>query len=92
MTKKELIRAVAIDASLTQEEVRRVLDLSITMILCTVGNGENVVLGPLGTFATMFRARRVYTLGRRTGTIFAHSVPKFKPTSEFKRMVKRRSL
>jgi len=72
---------------LTQEEVRRVLDLSITMILCTVGNGENVVLGPLGTFDISLRRGKTYHVMGNTGIKPTRFVPKFKPTSEFKRMV-----
>jgi DNA-binding protein HU-beta len=79
MTKAELVRRMAQEASLTKRQAEQVVQAFLTSIQVALSRGEPVTLVGFGTFSVRTRAGRK---GRnpRTGRelmIPAHKTPKF---------------
>lgn len=90
MNKAELIDKISKETSLTKANVEKVLDSVVDTICKSVKKGEEVKLVGFGTFSKTKRKARV---GRNPNTgkelqIPSSWVPKFKPGTDFKSLLK----
>ena len=90
MNKTELVKAIAMEADISNAEAKRALDAFIKTTSLALKDGQRVVLTGFGTFTVDKRASRK---GRnpRTGaaiTIPAMRVPKFKAGTDLKNLVR----
>jgi DNA-binding protein HU-beta len=86
MNKNELIDVVSAETKMTKADTQRVLEAVLEVTKKTVKKGEPMRLVGFGTF---IRAKRSARKARNPQTgkeiqIKAHSVPRFKPGTEFK--------
>lgn len=89
MTKTELVRILAEQIGLTVEEVERVIDGAIAIIMDSLKKGDYVQIRGFGTFRVVKRKARI-ARNPKKGEIVPlddRYVPDFKPTREFKQMV-----
>ena len=92
MNKEELVKAVAVNAKLSQKTVAEVIGAIIETIEKTVSKGKKVTLVGFGTFESRKRAART---GRNPQTgkeikIAAKTVPAFSAGKKFKELVKKK--
>ncbi len=89
MTKTELVRILAEKIGLKIEEVERVIDGAIALIMDSLKKGDYVQIRGFGTFRVVKRKARI-ARNPKKGEIVPlddRYVPDFKPTREFKQMV-----
>ncbi len=89
MTKTELVRILAEQIGLKVEEVERVIDGAIAIIMDSLKKGDYVQIRGFGTFRVVKRKARI-ARNPKKGEIVPlddRYVPDFKPTREFKQMV-----
>ncbi len=89
MTKTELVRILAEQIGLTVEEVERVIDGALAIIMESLKKGDYVQIRGFGTFRVVKRKARI-ARNPKKGEIVPlddRYVPDFKPTREFKQMV-----
>ena len=89
MTRKELIKAVAVSTGLTIKDATAAVEATLSTITATVAAGERVSIMGFGTFEKKHREART---GRNPHTneaveIAATDVPVFKAGKEFKEKV-----
>jgi DNA-binding protein HU-beta len=80
MKKHDLVKAIAADVEVTQEQANKLLDAVTTNITNALARGEDVVLVGFGSFSVKERAAR---MGRNPKTgeaipIAASKLPQFK--------------
>jgi DNA-binding protein HU-beta len=86
MNKNNLIDLVSAETKMTKTDTQRVIEAIIEATRTTVKKGEPMRLVGFGTFVRAKRSARV-ARNPRTGKEVAippHSIPRFKPGSEFK--------
>jgi len=85
MTKAELVKIVAKEASLSAKLVDEVIEKSINAIKQNVANGEQVVLRNFGTFQMKHRAeKKARNISKGTEMVIpAKDVPTFKASKFF---------
>jgi DNA-binding protein HU-beta len=90
MRKIELIKAANKKSSITDKEAELFLENVLTVIKKSVGNGEPVFIRGFGTFTPKKRAAKIgqNIIAKTSVKIPAHFIPSFKPSAEFKKMVK----
>lgn len=90
MTKKELSTIVANQLGRDREEVERVLNASFKVIQQAVNTGDNYYHRGFGSFVKVKRAdKTARNISKGTKVIVpAHYVPVFKPSRDFKKLVK----
>ncbi len=89
MTKTELVRILAEKIGLKVEEVEKVIDGAIAIIMDSLKKGDYVQIRGFGTFRVVKRKARI-ARNPKKGEIVPlddRYVPDFKPTREFKQMV-----
>ncbi len=89
MTKTELVRILAERIGLKVEEVEKVIDGAIAIIMDSLKKGDYVQIRGFGTFRVVKRKARI-ARNPKKGEIVPlddRYVPDFKPTREFKLMV-----
>lgn len=89
MTKTELVKILAEQIGLTIEEVEKVIDGAIAIIMDSLKRGEYIQIRGFGTFRVVKRKARI-ARNPKKGEIVPlddRYVPDFKPTREFKQMV-----
>ena len=90
MNKTELVKAIAIEADMSNAEAKRALDAFIKTTSFALKDGQRVALTGFGTFTVEKRASRKGS-NPRTGaaiTIPAMRVPKFKAGTDLKNLVR----
>lgn len=90
MTRNQLIKALALETSLTESRTRYVLDALTSLIVLTVSKGEKVALTNLGTFDLGSRAAR-HGVDPKTHLdiqIPEMAMPRFRAGAQFKRSVR----
>jgi len=90
MTKQELTKAVSEKLGVSTEVVRVTIEETTEEIKKAVARGDEVTLRGFGTFKRVHRAAkpcRNITKGE-TFMLAAHDIPAFKPSKEYKAMVK----
>lgn len=90
MTKKELAKATAKQAGLNPEEVEKTIDALCAVSKETVAAGETIHIRGFGSLGTKVRKAKI---GRNLQTgaqvaVPAHKIPYFKPSPEFKNLVR----
>ena len=90
MTKAELINEIAIQTGYDKITITNVVESAMQQIKNTVAAGDNVYLRGFGSFITKVRAEKVArNIVRKTSIVVPeHKVPAFKPSPEFKEVVK----
>lgn len=90
MTKTEIVAEVAKKSGIEKAAVAIVLDEFMAAVKDVMADGENVYLRGFGTFEIIERKEKTgRNISKNTSVIIpAHKIPKFKPCSEFKEMVK----
>lgn len=86
MTKKDLIRAIAIKSGQSQQSVATIVDAFLGVVEESVAAGQRVSLPGFGTFDVRMRSARVAT-NPGTGlkmTVAAKVVPTFAPGKHLK--------
>ena len=89
MTKTELVKILAEQIGLTVEEVERVIDGALAIIMDSLKKGDYVQIRGFGTFRVVKRKARI-ARNPKKGEIVPlddRYVPDFKPTREVKQMV-----
>lgn len=89
MTKTELVKILAEQIGLKIEEVEKVIDGAIAIIMDSLKKGDYVQIRGFGTFRVVKRKARI-ARNPKKGEIVPlddRYVPDFKPTREFKQMV-----
>lgn len=86
MNKSDLVKAIAVDAEVTQEQAAKLLDAVTNNITSALARGEDVTLVGFGSFTAKERAERT---GRNPKTgeaiqIAAGKVPHFKAGKNLK--------
>ena len=86
MNKRELIRKIAQDASLTNTQAARALDAFLDGVQSSLTKGDRVTLVGFGTFVISHRKERMVRDPLRGGTmrIAARNVARFAPGLELK--------
>ena len=90
MTKRDLVLRISEESGLVQEQVARVVQMTLDSIIDSLAHGEGIELRNFGVFEVRFRKPRV---GRNPGDpkkefpIPARAVAKFKPGKEMKARV-----
>ena len=91
MNKAQLINKIAEKAKTTKTDAEKVLDATLEVIRTSVKRGDEVKLVGFGTFSKAKRQARK-GLNPKTGQeikIPATWVPKFKPGSDFRSLIKK---
>ncbi len=86
MNKRELIRKIAEDASLTNTQAARALDAFLHGVQSSLTKGDRVTLVGFGTFAVTQRKARLVRDPQKGGTmqIAARKVARFAPGLDLK--------
>jgi DNA-binding protein HU-beta len=86
VNKRELIRKIAEDASLTNVQAAKALDAFLDSVQTCLTNGGRVTLVGFGTFAVSHRKARMVRDPKRGGTmrIAARTVARFAPGLDLK--------
>jgi len=89
LTKTELVRILAEQIGLKIEEVERVIDGAIAIIMDSLKKGDYVQIRGFGTFKVVKRKARIARNPKKGEIVPLEDryVPDFKPTREFKQMV-----
>ena len=90
MTKQELVNRVAGGAQVSPEATEMVINQTMTEIKKALAQGRNIYLRGFGTWLPKERKAKVArNIGRGTSVhVPAHRVPFFKPSKEFKDLLK----
>ncbi|MBD5163492.1 MAG: integration host factor subunit beta [Bacteroidales bacterium] len=90
MTKSELSAAIAVKTGQTVETAQQCVDALMDVVKETMAKGENIYLRGFGTFAIRTRAEKTaQNLAKGTAIVIPeHKVPAFKPSKEFKNLLK----
>ena len=90
MTKAELVRQIAEETGQNADTVLTIIEGFMKATRNCLVNGDNLYLRGFGTFATKERAaKKARDISKGTTIeIPAHMVPTFKPSPEFKEMLK----
>lgn len=89
MTKNELIKAIAKRLEVSQEQARKHLQATLSVIKDTIKNKENVVITDFGKFYISERKQRkgINPITKKAITLPAFSLPAFKVSETFKNYV-----
>ena len=90
MTKQELVNRVAGGAQVSPEATEKVINQTMTEIKKALAQGRNIYLRGFGTWLPKERKAKVArNISRGTSVhVPAHRVPFFKPSKEFKDLLK----
>ena len=90
MTKADLVTEIASQTGYDKKTILRILDKGMANIKKAVGADEDVSLRGFGTFSTKMRAQKTARniLRNTTVVVPAHKAIVFKPSPEFKLIVK----
>ena len=90
MTKEELVNRVAGGAQASPEVTEKVINQTMVEIKKALSEGRNIYLRGFGTWMPKKRkAKTARNISRGTQILVpAHKVPFFKPSKEFKELVK----
>ena len=90
MTKEELVNRVAGGAQASPEVTEKVINQTMVEIKKALSEGRNIYLRGFGTWLPKERKRKVArNISRGTSVhVPAHRVPFFKPSKEFKDLLK----
>ena len=84
MNKKELIKAAALKAEVTQKSMEETLDVLLETITETLAVGEDVKLAGFGKFEVTEKPEKVQNSFGKEVVVPAHNVVKFKPAQALK--------
>lgn len=87
MTKDELIKAVAIDSNISEDEASKVIDGFTAQIKEQLSRGEKVTIAGFGSFTLSKRGPKTFT-NPKTGAVSdlpERSLPHFKANVNFKK-------
>ena len=84
VTKNDLVNSVAMEMDISERSARSLVDAVLDKITASVAKGDDVSITGFGKFYKAEAAERT-TFGHTTP---AHGVPKFKPGTTFKNLVK----
>lgn len=90
MTKAEIASEISRNTGLEKAAVVTVIENMMDVIKNSLADGENVYLRGFGTFALKQRAEKLgRNITKNTSVLIpAHKIPFFKPSPDFKDMVK----
>ena len=90
MIKKELVQEIAEKTGATQKQVQHIVELFMNGITDAVSKGDKVTLMGFGTFEVRDRKEKRGTnpSTREPMTIPAQKVPAFRPSQQFKDLLK----
>ncbi len=91
MTKAELITEISISTGFDKTTISTIVESCMKNVKKTMAKGENVYLRGFGTFLLKERKDKVARNISARSTVFVpgHTVPAFKPASEFKEAVQK---
>ena len=90
MTKAEIVNQISKKTGIEKVAVLATVEELMAVIKETMTQGENIYLRGFGTFEIKHRAAKTGRIITKNTSIDipAHNIPKFKPSKEFKAMVK----
>ncbi len=91
ITKTDLIKIIAEEENFKTDDVKKIINKAVSIIVQKVSEGENINIKNFGTFLSRKRSERSGK-NPRTGEpiiIEAHKIPYFKAGKEFKKSVNR---
>jgi len=90
MRKSEIVDKISGATGIEKVVVKNVLDIFMKVVKNSLSKGENVYLRTFGTFKLVKRAKKVGRIIKKNKPIIIpeHYIPYFKPSKEFKKMVK----
>ena len=90
MTKAEIVKEISKSTGIESTTVSAVVEGFMEAVKGSMAKDENVYLRGFGTFAVQTRAQKTaINITKNTTVIIPeHKVPTFKPSSDFKNMVK----
>lgn len=90
MTKEELVSAVAVDSSISEEEALKIIDAFTKQIKEQLSHGEKVSIAGFGSFVISKRGAKTF-VNPKNGQEFEipeRNLPHFKAGGEFKKSLK----
>ncbi len=90
MTKAEVVSEISRATGLEREAVLQTVEQFMVVVKDSLANGENVYLRGFGTFAIKTRAQKTARNISKGEVVIVpeHNIPSFKPSPEFKDMMK----
>lgn len=90
MTKAEIVNAINEKTGIEKVAVLAIVEEFMASVKENMAEGENVYLRGFGTFHIVERKEKIgRNIGKNTALVVpAHKIPKFKPSKEFKGMIK----
>lgn len=90
MTKAEIVNRINEKTGIEKVAVMAIVEEVMASIKENMANGENVYLRGFGTFHIVERKEKIgRNISKNTSVVIpAHKIPRFKPSKEFKGMVK----
>lgn len=90
MTKAEIVTRINEKTGIEKVAVMAIVEEVMASIKENMANGENVYLRGFGTFHIVERKEKIgRNISKNTSVVIpAHKIPRFKPSKEFKGMVK----
>lgn len=90
MTKAEVVNEISRSTGLDKDSVLQTVEQLMVVIKDSLANGENVYLRGFGTFAIKKRAEKTARNITKGETVIVpeHNIPFFKPSPDFKDMLK----
>jgi DNA-binding protein HU-beta len=89
MTKAEIVKQIAEKTGIEKETVSAIVENFMEQVRSSMIHGENIYLRGFGTFQLKRRAEKVARNISKNTTIVipAHTVPAFKPSPDFMKLV-----
>lgn len=89
MTKAEIVKQIAEKTGIEKETVSAIVENFMEQVRSSMIHGENIYLRGFGTFQLKRRAEKVARNISQNTTIVipAHTVPAFKPSPDFMKLV-----
>lgn len=90
MTKADIVNEISRTTGIERANVLEVVEKYMTVIKDALASGENVYLRGFGSFIVKERAEKTARNITKNTTVIipAHKIPAFKPSDDFKDMVK----
>lgn len=89
MTKAEIVKQIAEKTGIEKETVSAIVENVMEQVRSSMIHGENIYLRGFGTFQLKRRAEKVARNISKNTTIVipAHTIPAFKPSPDFMKLV-----
>ncbi|HEY8402482.1 MAG TPA: HU family DNA-binding protein [Cytophagaceae bacterium] len=90
MTKAEVINKIAERTGVNKSEVTDIVESFLAVVKESLAEGNEIFIRGFGSFINQKRARKVArNISKNTAMIIEeHYIPKFKPSNEFKDLIK----